>query len=64
MHLRLKGLLNNSKTKMPVQVQDQLNDSMRDALETKRLAELTASAITGQRINSDDTKRKCICVLK
>lgn len=49
---------------MPVQVQDQLNDSMRDALETKRLAELTASAITGQRINSDDTKRKCICVLK
>jgi len=32
---------------MPLQVQDQLNDSMTDALETKSLADLTANAIIG-----------------
>jgi hypothetical protein len=41
---------------MPLQVQGQLNDSMADALETKRLAELTANAIIRQRINSNHTK--------
>jgi hypothetical protein len=30
---------------MPLQVQDQPNDSMTDTLETKSLAELTANAI-------------------
>jgi len=32
---------------MPLQVQDQLNDSMTDALETESMAELTTNAILG-----------------
>ena len=37
---------------MPPQVQDQLNDSMTDALETKSQADLTASANTGHDSNN------------
>jgi len=48
---------------MPPQVQDQLNDSMTDALETKSLADLTASAIIGHENKTVTTQNEMyLCI--